>query len=64
MIEAAQQTTCHVCGKPIVQKESSRGHRKRLYCSDQCKQVAYRQRKEQPQVVTIDEKGYQARIAE
>src|SRR5450755_3298293 len=66
MIDIAQHPICKVCGKPIVQKDSRRGHRKRSYCSDPCKQVAYRQRKEQPQsvtIVTIDEQDYQARIA-
>jgi endogenous inhibitor of DNA gyrase (YacG/DUF329 family) len=67
MIDIAQHPICKVCGKPIVQKDSRRGHRKRSYCSDRCRQIAYRQRKEQPQsvtIVTIDEQGYQARIAE
>lgn len=69
MIDIAQHTTCKVCGKPIVQNDCSRGHRKRVYCADQYKQVAYRQRKEQPQsqsvmIVTIDEQYHQARIAE
>lgn len=63
MIHISQQTTCKVCGKPLVQRASRRGHRKRLYCDGQCKQVAYRQRKEQSQDVAIDEQA-QARIAE
>ena len=51
MIDTARTTTCKHCGKPI---EHIPGHRRREYCSDTCKQLAYRERKEQPQpVVTI-----------
>ncbi len=60
-------TTCKVCGKPLVQK-TGRGHRKRIYCSDKCKVADGRRRRKGPQeqnvtIVTIDEQSYQARIA-
>jgi predicted nucleic acid-binding Zn ribbon protein len=41
MIEI-EQATCTVCGKPIDQKDI--GPYKREYCSDRCRQKAYRQR--------------------
>ena len=37
------ETTCAYCGWRKV--ELQEGHRKRQYCSDGCKQAAYRQRK-------------------
>ena len=37
------ETTCSYCGWRKV--EIQEGHRKRQYCSDGCKQAAYRQRK-------------------
>jgi hypothetical protein len=37
------ETTCAYCGWRKV--ESQEGHRKRQYCSERCKQAAYRQRK-------------------
>ena len=42
---ADNTTTCKACGRPIVQL--SGGHRKRLYCDDNCKQAAFRARREQ-----------------
>jgi uncharacterized small protein (DUF1192 family) len=64
MIDAEQHTTCKACGRSLIQKGG--GHRKRSYCDDRCKQIAYRKRKKRPQdsaIVTIDEQEYQARIA-
>ncbi len=60
MINTEQHTICRVCGQSLVQKGG--GHRKRSYCGDRCKQIAYRKRKKQPLDVTIDEQA-QARIA-
>src|SRR5437660_7612057 len=44
MIDTAEQTTteCLACGSPIIQI-TGRGHRKRLYCDDRCRQRAHRQ---------------------
>src|SRR6266700_3076997 len=45
MIDTTEQTTteCLACGSPIIQI-AGRGHRKRLYCDDRCRQQAHRQR--------------------
>ncbi len=61
MIDTVSQTTCLACGKPLVQVEG-RGHRKKLYCDDLCRQRAHRAK---GQAVTIDTNGdLQQRIAE
>lgn len=44
----SKQTTCKACGSPLTQ-QSGRGHRKRLYCDEACRQRAYRERSEQTQ---------------
>jgi hypothetical protein len=45
MIDTAEQTTtsCLACGRSLTQKHG-RGHRKRLYCDDRCRQRGHRQR--------------------
>jgi hypothetical protein len=59
-------TTCLACGSTIIQI-SGRGHRKRAYCDDRCRQRAHRARataqeiREQQQA---NEQDTQARIAE
>ncbi len=59
MIDTAEQTTteCLACGSPIIQI-AGRGHRKRLYCDDRCRQQAHRQRTQTHEQVTAE-----ARIA-
>jgi len=42
MIEAREQTTCQACGSPITQRPG-KGHRKRWYGTDACRQRAPRQ---------------------
>lgn len=46
MIEIEQQTTCKYeqCGKPLP-PQTGRNHRKREYCNDVHRQLAYRQRR-------------------
>jgi hypothetical protein len=64
MIDTAEQTTteCLACGSPIIQI-AGRGHRKRLYCDDRCRQRAHRAKGQGN--VTIDTNGdLQQRIAE
>src|SRR6266704_5341667 len=62
MIDTVSQTICLACGKPLVQIEG-RGHRKKRYCDDRCRQRAHRT-KEQGNV-TIDTIGdLQQRIAQ
>jgi len=51
MIDTATTTTCKHCGKPIVHIP---GHRRREYCNDTCKQMAYRERKEQPHSIVTN----------
>lgn len=47
MINTAEQTTteCLACGSPIIQL-AGRGHRKRLYCDDRCRQRAHRAKRQ------------------
>jgi hypothetical protein len=40
-----QRSTCKACGREIVQIGG--GHRQRAYCDDNCKQAAFRARREQ-----------------
>ena len=47
MIDTENETICKVCGRPITQ--TGRGPRKRQYCSDACKERAYRERKAEPE---------------
>ncbi len=47
MIDTANETICKVCGRSITQ--TGRGPRKREYCSDACKERAYRERKAEPE---------------
>ena len=47
MIDTANETICKVCGRPITQ--TGRGPRKRQYCSDACKERAYRERQVEPE---------------
>ena len=47
MIDTANETICKVCGRPITQ--TGKGPRKREYCSDACKERAYRERKAEPE---------------
>src|SRR6266480_2404010 len=62
MINVDEETTCKACGSPIIQL-TGRGHRKRLYCDDRCRQQAHRQSK--AKVTTHDTNGdLQQRIAE
>jgi len=64
MIDTAEQTTteCLACGSPIIQI-AGRGHRKRLYCDDRCRQRAHRSKGQGN--VTIDTNGdLQQRIAQ
>jgi hypothetical protein len=46
MIDTQQtpSTVCLACGRPIEQK---RGHRKRLYCDDTCRQRGHRHREQE-----------------
>ncbi len=55
MIDTAEQTTteCLACGSPIIQI-AGRGHRKRLYCDDRCRQQAHRQRTQTHEQVTAE----------
>lgn len=46
MIEIEQQTMCKYCGQPLP-PSAGRNHRKREYCNDVHRQLAYRQRREQ-----------------
>jgi hypothetical protein len=39
------RTNCKACGREIVQQGG--GHRQRAYCDDNCKQAAFRARREQ-----------------
>jgi hypothetical protein len=55
------QTICAYCGWRKV--ETQEGHRKRQYCSERCKQAAYRQRKSREQFSQRREAEQQA-IAE
>jgi hypothetical protein len=59
VIDTAEQTTteCLACGAPIIQL-SGRGHRKRLYCDDRCRQKVHRQRTQKQEQETSE-----ARIA-
>ncbi len=62
MIDAAQATTaCLACGNTIIQI-SGRGHRKRCYCDDVCRQRAHRARKKEQRYESWQEA--QARIVE
>ncbi len=62
MVNSAESTTCLACGSPIVQI-AGRGHRKRLYCDDLCRQRAHRSKGQEN--VTIDMNGdLQEHIAE
>src|SRR6266567_2651995 len=64
MIDTAEQTTtnCLACESPIIQI-AGRGHRKRLYCDDRCRQRAHRSKGQGN--VTIDTIGdLQQRIAQ
>jgi hypothetical protein len=45
MIEIEQQTLCNYCRKPLP-PATGRNHRKREYCNDVHRQLAYRQRRE------------------
>lgn len=45
MIELEQQTTCKYCGRPLP-PATGRNHRKREYCNDSHRQLAYQQRRE------------------
>ena len=47
MIDTENEIICKVCGRPIAQ--TGRGPRKRQYCSDACKERAYRERKAEPE---------------
>ncbi len=63
MIDTAEETTCLACGAPIIQI-GGRGHRKRLYCDDRCRQRAHRA-KEQGNVTSVmHDATLQARIVE
>jgi len=65
MIDTIEQTTCKVCGKPLVQA-TRRGPHKREYCNVTCRQRAHRA-KPQPTIVTSDvtmSEAMQARIVE
>ena len=55
------ETTCVYCGRKIVEIQG--GHRKRQYCSDGCRQAAYRQRKNEEKFLQSRETEQQA-IAE
>jgi hypothetical protein len=46
MIDAVEQVSCKACGRPIAQK-SGKGHRKREYCDDRCKQRYWRKQEQQ-----------------
>ena len=66
MIDTAEEATCLACGSPIIQI-NGRGHRRRLYCDDRCRQKAHRQaRKQDPANVTphVTNGDLQQRIAE
>jgi hypothetical protein len=66
MIDAAQDiTTCLACGSTIIQI-SGRGHRKRQYCDDRCRQRAHRTRQAQEEggQREASDQDAQARIAE
>ncbi len=54
MIDTAEQTTteCLACGSPIIQI-AGRGHRKRLYCDDRCRQRAHRQHQAQQEPASV-----------
>lgn len=54
MIEIEQPVTCKyaLCGKPLP-PSPGRKHRRREYCNDVCRQLAYRQRKEQEAQTSI-----------
>lgn len=45
MIEIEQQATCKYCGH-LLPQSTGRNHRKREYCNDVHRQLAYRQRRE------------------
>src|SRR5947209_17379132 len=62
MIDTSEQTTteCLACGSPIIQI-AGRGHRKRLYCDDRCRQKGHRQR--QVGQETQEQETPEARIA-
>lgn len=57
MIEIGQQTTCKYsrCGKPLP-PATGRNHRKREYCNDVHRQLAYRQRKAQEATASIKQR--------
>lgn len=62
MIAIEQQTTCKVCGTPIVQK-GGKGHRKRIYCSPRCKQIDYRRTHRSVTIgVTLEDEKYIAEL--
>lgn len=61
MIDTAEHTTnCLACGSPIIQL-AGRGHRKRLYCDDRCRQRGHRQH--QAKQEEQEQEILQARIA-
>ena len=55
MIEIEQQTTCKYCGQPLP-PSAGRNHRKREYCNDVHRQLAYRQRREQEVKASIKQR--------
>ena len=64
MIDAAQEiTTCLECGSTIIQI-SGRGHRKRQYCDDRCRQRAHRTRqaKEEREQCETNDQAQAARM--
>lgn len=63
MIDTSNELRCKnpACGNLVTQ---IRGHRRREYCNDTCKQTAYRLRKEDHHDVTIVDDSTQQRIAE
>jgi hypothetical protein len=62
MIDTTEQTTCLACGKPLVQVEG-RGHRKKRYCDDRCRQRAHRS-KGQGNVTIVTNGDLQQRVVE
>jgi len=46
MIEIEQQTSCNYCGQPLPPPTGRTNHRKREYCNDSHRQLAYQHRRE------------------
>lgn len=63
MIDTTEQTTCLACGAPLIQI-AGRGHRKKLYCNDTCRQKAHRRQAQSKVTPVVTNDDLQQRIAE